>query len=183
MFRNDARYRQRRRTGESRVDKAIAKGTKAGMVFRAHQWVETEFEALGRLWGSGASVPYPVQRLGPEIMMEYLGDREGAAPRLVDYHAPLSELQDLYRQLADNLTLLARNGIVHGDLSPYNLLVSQGHLYLIDFPQAVDAFLNPDGLALLERDVINTCLWFAKRRVATDPSAILADLTSYLFNG
>lgn len=161
----------------------MGKGTRAGMVFRARQWVETEFETLDRLWRAGASVPYPVQRLGPEIMMEYLGDREGAAPRLVDYHAPVSELRDLYRQVLDNLAILARNGIVHGDLSPYNLLVSGGRLFLIDFPQAVDAFLNPEGLALLERDVINTCTWFAKRGVATDPSAVLADLTNHLFDG
>lgn len=181
MFRNDARYRQNWRSGESRVDRAVARGTKAGMAFRARQWVQTEFGTLARLWTEGASVPYPVQRLGPEIMMEYLGDDQGGAPRLVDYRANLRELQDLYHQLLENLTILARNGIVHGDLSPFNLLVWHGRLYLIDFPQAVDAILNPDGLDLLQRDVINTCNWFAKRNVTADPAAVLANLSTHIF--
>lgn len=183
MFRNDARYRQNRRSGESRVDRAVARGTKAGMAFKARQWVQTEFETLARLWTEGASVPYPVQRLGPEIMMEYLGDEQGGAPRLVDYRGSLRELRDLYQQLLENLTILSRNGIVHGDLSPYNLLVWHGRLYLIDFPQAVDPILNPDGLDLLQRDVINTCNWFARRSVATDPGGVLADLTTHIFSG
>jgi RIO kinase 1 len=183
MFRNDARYRQNRRSGESRVDRAVARGTKVGMAFRARQWVQTEFETLARLWTEGASVPYPVQRLGPEIMMEYLGDEQGGAPRLVDYRGSPRELRDLYHQLLENLTILSRNGIVHGDLSPYNLLVWHGRLYLIDFPQAVDPILNPDGLDLLQRDVINTCTWFAKRNVRTDPGGVLADLTTHIFSG
>lgn len=183
LFRNDARYRQHRRTGESRVDRAMSRRTKAGMAFRARQWVQTEFETLARLWTEGASVPYPVQRLGPEIMMEYLGDDQGGAPRLVDFRGGRRELQDLYHQLLENLTILSRHGIVHGDLSPFNLLVWHGRLYLIDFPQAVDAVLNPDGLDLLQRDVINTCSWFARRNVTTDPGAVLADLTTHLLGG
>jgi RIO kinase 1 len=176
MFRNDARYRQGRRTGESRVDRAMARGSRAGMAFRARQWVETEFETLCRLWSAGASVPYPVQRLGREVMVEYVGSEESAAPRLVQFRGPARELGDLYRQLLDSLRLMAELGVVHGDLSPYNMLVWEGRLVLIDFPQAVDTFRNGDGMSLLERDVMNTCSWFAKRGVRTDPSALIAEL-------
>ena len=153
-----------------------ARGSRAGMAFRARQWVETEFETLGRLWAAGASVPYPVQRLGREVMVEYVGSEEAAAPRLVQFRGTPSELRDLYKQLLDNLRLMAGQGVVHGDLSPYNMLVWEGRLVLIDFPQAVDPFLNSEGMSLLERDVLNTCSWFAKHGVATDTSALIAEL-------
>jgi len=180
MFRDDVRYRQSRRTRESRVNRAMARGTRAGMAFRAQEWVDTEFEVLGRLWGAGVSVPYPVQSLGREIMLEYIGDERGAAPRLVQYRGETSDLSDLYAQLLVDLGRMVEVGIVHGDLSAYNLLVWQGRLVVIDFPQAVDPILNPDGLALLQRDVLNTCGWFSKKGVATDPSAVLGDLIARL---
>ena len=181
MFRDDVRYRQSRRTRESRVDRAMAKGTQAGMAFRAQQWVDTEFDVLGRLWGAGVAVPYPVQLLGREIMLEYIGDEQAAAPRLVQFRGALPELRDLYGQLLANLGRMVEVGIVHGDLSAYNLLVWHGRLVVIDFPQAVDPVLNPDGLALLQRDVLNTCGWFSKKGLTTDPSAILGDLMARLF--
>ena len=181
MFRNDARYRQGRRTGSSRTDKAMAAGTRAGMMFRARQWVETEFEVLGRLWAAGTAVPYPVQRLGRELMLEYLGDESGAAPRLVNARLSRHQLTDLYRQLLDLLDDLVGGGVVHGDLSPYNLLVWRDRLYAIDFPQAVDPVINPDGIALLERDVLNTTSWFAKQGVDTDASELLGRLIGGLY--
>ena len=137
MFRDDVRYRQSRRGRESRVDRAMAKGTQAGMTFRAQQWVDTEFDVLGRLWGAGVSVPYPVQLLGREIMLEYIGDEQAAPPRLVQFRGGLPELSDLYGQLLTNLGRMVEFGIVHADLSAYNLLVWNGRLVLIDFPQAV----------------------------------------------
>lgn len=176
MFRNDARYRRARRSGDRRADKAAWQGTRTGMAVRARQWVETEFDTLGRLWAAGASVPYPVQSLGREIMLEYIGTLEGAAPRLAQLRPSEAQVADLYRQLLDNLRILAGQNVVHGDLSAYNLLVWDGQLVFIDFPQAVDPILNPDGLTLLERDVMNACSWFDKHGVATDPSAILAEL-------
>lgn len=151
------------------------------MAFRAQQWVETEFEVLGRLWRAGVSVPYPVQRLGREIMLEYLGDESQAAPRLIHFRGSRQEFEGLYRQLVVNLTLMTEVGVVHSDLSPYNLLVWDGRLYIIDLPQAVDPILNPDGLALLERDVLNACGWFQKKGVPADPSEVLADLIARLF--
>lgn len=181
LFRNDARYRQGRRTGESRLDKAMAAGGRAGMVFRARQWVDTEFQILGQLWEAGAAVPYPVQCLGREIMLQYLGDEEGAAPRLVNLRPSAAEVEDLYGQLQGLLRHMVRASIVHGDLSPYNLLVWQGRLYAIDFPQSVDPVLNPEGMALLERDVINATTWFARRGVAVDASALLGELIGELF--
>jgi RIO kinase 1 len=181
MFRNDSRYRAGRRTGVTRADRAMAQGTTIGMAMRAQQWVETEFETLGRLCSAGVSVPYPVQRQGREIMLEYVGDDVSAAPRLVQVRADRRSLELLYEQLQANLVLMIECGIVHGDLSPYNLLVWDDRLIVIDLPQAVDPINNPNGLALLERDVINTCNWFSKKGVVTDASELLAELIGRLF--
>jgi RIO kinase 1 len=175
-FRNDAKYRQR--AGDRRADLAIARGTRAGIGFRAARWVETEWDALGRLWEAGAPVPYPVQKLGIEVMMEYLGDDDEAAPRLV--HAATSldrdDLAELFAQAVEVMRVIARAGLVHGDLSPYNLLVWHDRLYVIDFPQAVDPIINRDGLQLLERDVRNISSWFASKGVDNDATALHREL-------
>ena len=179
LFRNDARYR--RRVGNRRVDLAMDKGTKAGMEFRAALWVDTEFSTLGRLWEAGVSVPYPVQRIGNEIMLEYFGTREAAAPRLVASRASKDELVELHAQAIELLRQLVGAGVVHGDLSPYNLLVWDGKLIMIDLPQAVDPLTSRDGLGLLERDVTNVCRWFERHGVQTEATELLADLVSILF--
>jgi RIO kinase 1 len=178
MFRNDARYRSGRRTGESRLDRAIARGNRAGMAFRAQQWVHTEFDALCRLWSLGAPVPYPVQKLGNELMLELITEDDVAAPRLVHAKPDRDLARELWAQLVGALHVMVRAGIVHGDLSPYNTLVRDGRLVIIDFPQAVDPIGNPDGLDLLARDVATMCRWFAKRGVECDESELTADLLS-----
>jgi RIO kinase 1 len=180
-FRKDAKYRSR--AGDRRVDLAIAQGTRAGLSFRAQLWLETEFDALSRLWEAGCAVPYPVQKLGVEVMMEYLGDEEEAAPRLVNAVADLDvdEVRDLYDQLVVALHQMTTVGLVHGDLSPYNLLVWQGRLYVIDLPQAVDPIAQPDGLSVLQRDIENLCKWFGtKGVVGADPVALYRDLLDVL---
>jgi RIO kinase 1 len=180
-FRDDAKYRKR--LGDRRVELAIAQGTRAGLSFRAQLWLETEFEALARLWEAGAAVPYPVQKLGIELMMEYLGDEEEAAPRLVNAIAGRSKAEkvDLYWQLREQLRIMTGLGIVHGDLSPYNLLVWDGRLYVIDIPQAVDPIQQPEGLAILQRDVENLCKWFVSKGVRdADPVDVYRELLELL---
>ena len=182
-FRNDAKYRKR--TGDRRVDLAMAQGTRAGMSFRAQLWLETEFDALGRLWEVGCAVPYPVQKLGVELMMEYLGDEDEAAPRLINAVSSLDAdgRADVFAQLCEALRLMTSVGLVHGDLSPYNLLVWQERLYVIDLPQAVDPILQPEGLSLLERDVTNLCKWFASKGVPNDATALHRELLELLRSG
>jgi RIO kinase 1 len=180
-LRKDAKYRAR--LGDRRVDLAIAQGTRAGLSFRAQLWLETEFDALARLWEAGCAVPYPVQKLGVELMMEYLGDEEEAAPRLVNAVAGRSKASkvDLFEQLREQLRIMTSLGIVHGDLSPYNLLVWDDRLYVIDIPQAVDPIQQPEGLAILQRDVENLCKWFVSKGVRdADPVDVYRELLELL---
>lgn len=179
-FQNDARYREHRRTGNQRVDRAVAKGTRRGRAFRAALWAENEFDVLGRLWSAGAPVPYPVQKLGNELMLEYIGDETQAAPRLSDARLDRSELEDLCSQARAAIVTLARHGVVHGDMSPYNLLAWEGRIVVIDLPQAVDP-QTVDGLDLVQRDVENVFGWFARKGVACDPQDVLVDVLAEIF--
>lgn len=181
LFRNDARYRAARRTGESRLDKAMAQGNKAGMAFRARMWLSTEFDALSRLWSAGVAVPYPVQKLGNELIIELIGAAEQSAPRLV--HAGLGHdaLRDAWTQLVDAMHAMVRCGVVHGDLSPYNILWDHGRVVIIDLPQSVDPIAHPEGLNLLDRDVTNVANWFSRRGIACDPSDLFSSLLREVF--
>ncbi|MEA3020548.1 MAG: kinase 1, partial [Actinomycetota bacterium] len=84
-------------------------------------------------------------------------------------------------QLVDGLRVMTAEGIVHADLSAFNLLWWSGRLWFIDFPQAVDLAANPSGLEFLHRDVLNVCQWFLRRGVERDPEAVFADLVTYAF--
>ncbi|WP_431964780.1 serine protein kinase RIO [Actinacidiphila sp. bgisy160] len=167
MFHRDSGYLEGRTHKESRVSRAMAKRTAFGKEAIAGQWAGAEFAALSRLWSSGVAVPYPVQILGTEILMEFIGDRLGtAAPRLAQLRPEEADLDDLWEQLGRSLSLLARDGYAHGDLSAYNILVHEGRLVVIDVPQIVDVVANPRGRSFLERDVRNVGAWFVSRGLA-----------------
>ena len=88
---------------ESRETRAIANRTAFGRNLIAEQWTVAEFAALSRLWQIGAPVPYPVQRSGTELLLEFIGDDDGtAAPRLAQTRPDEDELLDLWRQLVDD---------------------------------------------------------------------------------
>ena len=176
LFRNDARYRAARRTGESRLDKAVAHGNKAGMAFRARLWLVAEFDALCRLWSAGAPVPYPVQKLANELVLELVGSPEQAAPRLVHAGLGRAALADAWAQLVEAMHTMTHCGVVHGDLSPYNILWDEGRIVIIDFPQSVDPIAHPEGISLLDRDVANVTGWFSRRGVECDPSGLFDSL-------
>lgn len=176
MFHRDAGYLEGRRDKDSRVNRAIAKRTAFGKEVIAGQWANAEFTALCRLWSSGAAVPYPIQILGTELLMEFIGTPDGtAAPRLAQVRPSPEELDDLWDQLGHSLSVMAGEGWTHGDLSAYNILLHQGRLVIIDVPQIIDVIGNPHGRSFLERDVRNAGAWFIARGL--DPRRVeeLAD--------
>jgi RIO kinase 1 len=169
LFHRDAGYLEGRRVRASREMRAMQRRTDFGRNLIAQQWAGAEFAALSGLWAAGAPVPYPVQRIGTELLMEFVGDADGtAAPRLVQLRPDPRELADLWRQLVDAMVILARGGYTHGDLSAYNLLVHGGELVLIDLPQLVDVVANPQGRAFLQRDVQVVSRWFGSRGLPAD---------------
>ncbi len=186
MFHRDAGYLEGRRVRRSRETRAMARRTDFGRDLISVQWASAEFGALARLWELGRSggirVPYPVQLSGTELLLEFIGDPDGtAAPRLAQLHPGRDQLAALWEQVLEALGVLALAGYAHADLSPYNLLVHHGRLVLIDLPQVVDVVGNPNGPALLARDVRVMARWFAARGldpVRADPEPLLAALLS-----
>ncbi|MFF4594014.1 serine protein kinase RIO [Amycolatopsis sp. NPDC001319] len=180
LFHRDAGYLEGRRMRRSREMRAMAGRTSFGRNLIAEQWAVAEFAALSRLWTIGAPVPYPVQRHGTELLLEFLGEPDGtAAPRLAQLRPEPDELTELWDQAVAALELLATQGLGHGDLSAYNLLVHEGHLMVIDLPQVVDLVANPRGREFLERDVRNLAGWFQARGLperVTNAEDLVADL-------
>jgi RIO kinase 1 len=177
LFHRDAGYLEGRRVRESRVNRATAARTGFGKEVIAGQWAAAEFDTLKRLWTVGVPVPYPVQIIGTEVLMEFIGDADGtAAPRLAQMRADTADLPDLWEQLVDALATMARAGLAHGDLSAYNLLVHHGRLVVIDLPQVVDVVANPQGRRFLARDANNVATWFVARGVAHADGGELAEL-------
>jgi RIO kinase 1 len=167
MFHRDSAYLEGRRARESRVGRAMAQRTSAGREMIATQWAGAEFAALSQLHQAGVPVPYPVQVIGTELLIEFIGEPDGtAAPRLAETRPKAGELAGLWDQLVQALVTLARNGLAHGDMSAYNLLVHRGRLVLIDLPQVVDVIANPGGTAFLDRDAANVARWFSARGLA-----------------
>jgi RIO kinase 1 len=164
MFHRDGAYLEGRRVRESRASRAMAGRTAAGREMIARQWANAEFAALGQLCRAGVAVPYPVQVLETELLLEFIGEPDGtAAPRLAETRPRRAELAGLWDQLVQALVTLARYGLAHGDLSAFNLLVHRGRLVLIDLPQVIDVIANPRGAEFLDRDAANVARWFTAR--------------------
>jgi RIO kinase 1 len=183
LFHRDAGYLEGRRVRRSREMRAMSNRTSFGKELIAGQWAAAEFGALSHLWQVGQEsglicVPYPVQLIGTELMLEFIGDWETgeAAPRLAQVRTTPDVLDDLWRQMVDALSVLARAQVAHGDLSSYNVLVHEGRLVLIDLPQIVDVIANPQGGEFIARDVRNVAGWFGSRGLTIDADELIERL-------
>ncbi len=169
LFHRDSEYLEGRRVRESRAGRAMANRTAVGREMIATEWAAAEFSALCRFYQAGLPVPYPVQILGTELLLEFIGDSDGtAAPRLAETGERAADLAGLWRQCVQIITTLTRLGLAHGDLSAYNLLVHHGRLVMIDTPQVVDIFAHPRGAEFLDRDAANVSRWFSSRGLTDD---------------
>lgn len=164
---NDAIYREGRalldgsgkaRKGrDRRIRHAVDKGTRAGKRASFTSWVMHEHKALEVLYDAGAAVPCPIAASSDAVLMDFVGDEEGAAPTLDRVELGADEVPAVLDEALRNVEVMLRNGYVHGDLSPYNLLYWQGAPVVIDLPQAVDVLRNPHALDLFVRDVDRVC--------------------------
>ncbi|WP_020387782.1 serine protein kinase RIO [Kribbella catacumbae] len=181
-FHRSTSYVEGRRTRNSRDSRAMAKKTSHGRSVAAGQWAYAEWDALCRLWKAGVPVPYPVQVDGTELLMEFIDDGDGgAAPRLAQVRPKPELLGSYFEQLRDGMRELARAGLAHGDLSPYNVLAQGDRIVMIDLPQVVDIVGNPKGMDFLLRDCHNMCAWFTSRGLEVDEQELFADLLTMVF--
>ncbi|MCP5026622.1 MAG: serine/threonine protein kinase [Actinomycetia bacterium] len=179
-FRHDVEYREGRQFRKTRDRRAVGRMSTYGKRLLQDRWTGHEHDVMGRLWAAGLSVPYPVGYGDDVFDLEYLGDRSGAAPQLHAARLRGPELTDAYHQLVAGLEIMTTEGIVHGDLSAYNLLWWDHQLWFIDFPQALDIAANLQGFDYLHRDVVNVCAWFGRRGLDVDPDDLFGDLVALL---
>lgn len=179
-FRKDTVYRSGRWIGDSRIEKAIGQRTARGLEAQQDLWVLHEYLQLWELFQAGLPVPKPM--IGPDkidlvdagrvVLMAYVGDQAGPAPRLADASLAPEEAADAFEQSVEITRALYLLGKVHGDLSTYNLLWWQDRVVLIDFPQMMDLATNQAAEELLERDIVNLCRSFRRLRIDADPALL-----------
>lgn len=180
-FHRNGAYTEGRRGKDSREARAAAKGSAFGRAVAAGQWAGAEWTTLVRCWEAGLPVPYPVQLDGTEILMEWVCHDGETAPRLAQSRPAPDLLRDLFEQLREALATMTQHGLVHGDLSAYNLLVAGERLVVIDLPQTVDLVANPQGFDFLLRDCANVCRWFRSKGLEVDEHELYADLLATAF--
>lgn len=184
-FHRSAAYTEGRTTKRSRDERALKRKSTWGRTVANAEWANAEWSALVRCWQLGLPVPYPVQLDGTELLMEWIRveGSEGweTAPRLAQTRPEPALLGSYFEQLRDVLHTLAQAGLVHGDLSAYNLLAAGERLVVIDLPQVVDLVGNAAGMEFLMRDCRNVCDWFRSRGLAVDPEDLYAELVAHAF--
>jgi RIO kinase 1 len=176
-FRDESMYRDGEWIKERRVRVALQKKTRFGREVQGMIWVDREWEAMHALSAGGAPVPRPIERTADAILMTYIGDEAFAAPQLRSYG--VTDAEDAHALLDQVLRAIERMlflNVVHGDLSPYNVLVWNGLVTVIDLPQAVDPRKNRHAREFLERDVERVCAWASHHGVQRPSARIAADL-------
>ncbi len=142
--------------------KAVAKNNRFGRKLKHSNWVKREFFLLQSLFKVGARIPKPIALLDTAIVMQLLGDQDTVAQRLSDVELSDTDARAAYEKILATIQLFWEQGIVHGDLSAYNVLWWHAEPYIIDFPQAIDIRRHPEPEQLLERDRNNIARYFSK---------------------
>jgi RIO kinase 1 len=162
-FRQAVDYTENRKTKNSRQARAMAKGTRYGRQAQEAAWQSAEVDALYRLAHAGVRVPKPYNFLEGVLLMELVCDEEGdAAPRLNDVHFTPEQARAHHEILLREVVRMLCAGVVHGDLSEFNILIAADGPVIIDLPQAVDAAGNNHAAGMLERDVANLRNYFGR---------------------
>lgn len=160
-FRQAVDYTENRRTRSSRQARAMAKGTRYGRESQERAWQSAEVDALYRLAAAGVRVPKPRNFHEGVLLMELVADAQGnAAPRLNDVRFTAAEAAALHGTLVREVVRMLVAGVIHGDLSEYNILLGADGPVIIDLPQAVDAAGNNHAPRMLARDVDNLRAFF-----------------------
>lgn len=155
-FKQRAQYQEGRKTRGSRDARAMAKSTRYGRKEMENAWKNTEVDALYQLAAAGVRVPRPFGFFNGVLIMEMVVDADGdCAPRLGEVELSAEVARDYHRFLIGQIVRMLASGLVHGDLSQFNVLIDAQGPVIIDLPQAVNAAGNNSAFAMLERDVYN----------------------------
>jgi len=158
-----AQYQEGRKGRNSRQARAMQKNSRYGRKEAEEAWKNAEVEALRTLAEAGVRVPRVYDYSDGILLMEFVVEVDGsAAPRLNDLRLTATKAREYHRELINNIVLMLCAGIIHGDLSEYNVLVGRDGMVIIDLPQAVNAAGNNNARSMFERDVENITAYFGR---------------------
>ena len=161
-FRNNATYQEGRKVKNSRQARAMEKGSRYGRKMQEEVWQSAEVDALYRLSAAGVRVPQPHLCFEGVLLMDLVVDGDGhPAPRLNDVELSEAQAIEFHAMLINQVVRMLCAGVIHGDLSEYNILVGADGPVIIDLPQAIDAAGNSNAAEMLERDVANLRSYFS----------------------
>lgn len=153
-FKKAAQYTEGRKVRNSRRARAMEKGSKFGRKQQEETWQNAEVDALYRLDRAGVRVPTPYGCFDGVLLMELITDEDGdVAPRLDDVSMSAEQAMEDHALVMHYVVRMLCAGLVHGDLSEFNVLVDENGPVIIDLPQAVDAASNNNAQSMLARDV------------------------------
>ena len=162
-FKKAAQYQEGRKVRNSRRGRAMGKGSKFGRKQQEETWQNAEVDALYLLAGAGVRVPQPYDCLNGVLLMELITDEDGeVAPRLNDITMSAEQAREDHALVMNDVKRMLCAGIVHGDLSEFNVLVDENGPVIIDLPQAVNAAANNNAQSMLERDVDNMTRYYSQ---------------------
>lgn len=162
-FKNAVSYTEGRKVKNSRQARAMEKGTRYGRQMQEEAWQNAEVDALFRLANAGVRVPQPYICTDGVLLMELVTDADGqVAPRLNDVELTAESALEYHAYLINQVVRMLCAGVIHGDLSEYNILMATSGPVIIDLPQAVDAAGNNEAAAMLSRDVQNLAVYFGQ---------------------
>jgi RIO kinase 1 len=186
MFRslsNDKMYREGRqiltnegravKATDQRIMRALGKKTAYGEEVAHTSWMMYEYTTLEKLFKAGANVPEPIAVSENAILMTYLGDENIAAPALSEVRLDREEAPYLFVRVIKNIEIMLQHGLIHGDLSAYNILYWEGDITIIDFPQVSFSASNSNAEFILSRDIQRVCDYFKRQGVETDAAGII----------
>lgn len=162
-FKQAVQYQEGRKTRNSRNARAMQKGSKFGRKQQEESWQTAEVDALFRLANAGVRVPQPYLCIDGVLLMELVTDANGSvAPRLSDVTLSEEEAITDFNTMIRNIVRMLCAGIVHGDLSEFNVLLDDQGPVIIDLPQAVDAAANNHAESMFARDVNNITAYYGQ---------------------
>lgn len=161
-FKNTDEYLEGKFYKKPSERRAVAKNNKFAKKLKHKIWVKREFFMLEKLFNRGALIPKPILQVENAIFMELLGDEYIVAPRLCDISLNNDEAKKARDLIFKNIELFWDSGIVHADLSEYNILWWKDNPYIIDFPQSIDVRTHPNSKEIFDRDLKNITKYFSK---------------------
>ncbi|WP_418317216.1 PA4780 family RIO1-like protein kinase [Piscinibacter sakaiensis] len=184
-FRQAVDYTENRKVRNSRQARAMAKGTRFGREQQEAAWQSAEVDALHRLAAAGVRVPRPINFYDGVLLMELVADADGhAAPRLNDLPSfSMADALQHHATLLDEVVRMLCAGVIHGDLSEFNILLAADGPVIIDLPQAVDAAGNNHAPRMLMRDVDNLRNFFGRHAPSLLPTQYGPEIWSLFASG